>query len=341
MFRWTPNIGTTASLVVWRGQRRSLSLLATNASSQATTRHCRTSRFALYHHPPRTGRTLTTTGLCRSPSSSSSVSEGEIHHFDALAATWWDLHGSSALLHKMNPARIGFIKSHVTAGMFPSDLERVGHRWLEGQRTLDVGCGGGILSESLARLGATVTGVDASVNGIRVAREHARQMGIEGIEYLHTSAESLLVMGRGSGDHSDAVEGPDGGTATRRESFDVVCAMEVLEHVSSPPKFLETVMTLLKPGGLLFVSTIEKTRFAELLTCTIAEDILRLVPKGTHSYDKFVPKRAMHAWVGALGGRVVDTRGIIFDPLAGTWRVLSRGQTWGEACNYIMAIRKD
>ncbi|CCG81930.1 Hexaprenyldihydroxybenzoate methyltransferase [Taphrina deformans PYCC 5710] len=249
----------------------------------------------------------------------SSVSAEEIKHFDSLAATWWDTSGSSGLLHKMNPARIGFIKSHLTASLFPSDLARNGPLWLSGKRTLDVGCGGGILSEALTRVGGRVTGVDASTAGILVAKEHAKQMGLS-VEYLHTSVEQLA---------------PE-----RSESYDVVCAMEILEHVSSPPTFLRSVLQLLKPGGMLFVSTIEKTWFARLLTCTIAEDVLRLVPKGTHKYEKFVPKEAMVDWSRELGAEVVDTRGIIFDPLAGTWRVLGRNQPWGEACNYIMAIKK-
>lgn len=252
--------------------------------------------------------------------SPSSVSADEISHFDTLAATWWDPNGTSGLLHKMNPARIGFIRSHmVPKPIFSSDLESVDPLWLSGKKTLDVGCGGGLLSEALSRVGADITGVDASSAGITVAKEHARQMGVQ-VEYLHTSAEELA--------------------ASRTESYDVVCAMEILEHVSSPASFLKTVMTLLKPGGMLFISTIEKTQFAKFLTCTIAEDILRLVPKGTHNYDKFIPKEAIKSWMSELGGEVIDTRGIIFDPLAGTWRVLNKGQTWGEACNYIMAIKK-
>lgn len=203
--------------------------------------------------------------------------------------------------------------------MFASDVDSADPFWLSGKKTLDVGCGGGLLSEALTRLGGVVTGIDASPEGIKVAKEHARQMELE-VDYRHTSAEGLAK--------------------SEAESFDVVCAMEILEHVASPPAFLKTVLSLLKPDGILIISTIEKTAFARLLTCTIAEDILRLVPKGTHNYDKFVPKAAIKAWMSELGAEVVDIRGIIFDPLAGAWRVLAKGQKWGEACNYIMAIRK-
>lgn len=252
--------------------------------------------------------------------STSTVSRDEISHFDALASTWWDPNGSSALLHKMNPARLSFLKSHVTTPeLFMSDVDGASPFWLSDKKVLDIGCGGGLLAEALTRVGGEVTGVDASSAGIAVAKAHAKRMDLQ-IEYLNTSAEELV--------HSQS------------DMYDVVCAMEILEHVASPPAFLRTVMALMKPDGLLIISTIEKSRFAKLLTCTIAEDILRLVPKGTHNYDKFVPKAAIKKWMGELGGEVIDTRGIIFNPLNGSWQVLAQGQSWGEACNYIMAIRK-
>ena len=263
---------------------------------------------------------FSTSSQVRNDSSSSSVSKDEISHFDNLAATWWDLDGSSGLLHKMNPARVSYIRSHIVPlPIFSTDAECTNPLWLEGQKTLDVGCGGGILSEALRRVGGTVTGIDASSAGIQVAKGHAKQMDLD-IEYLHTAAETLAE--------------------SRSEAYDIVCAMEILEHVASPPSFLKTVMTLLKPGGMLFISTIEKTAFARLLTCTLAEDVLRLVPRGTHNYEKFVPKEAIRIWMNDLGGQVIDVRGIIYDPLAGKWRVLRKGQSWGEACNYIMAIKK-
>lgn len=241
----------------------------------------------------------------------SSVHSDEILHFDSLAPTWWDLNGSSALLHKMNPPRISFIKSHLSPSI-------VSHDWLRGHDVLDVGCGGGILSESLARLGARTTGLDASSAGIMVAKEHAKQSDLS-ISYINTSAEEYVSTGA---------------------QFDVICAMEIIEHVKSPPAFLETMFKLLKSQGWLFISTIEASLFARILTCTIAEDILRLVPSGTHDPHKFVPKEGMKRWVDELGGQVIETRGIIYDPLMSKWRLLSPGQTWGEQCNYVMAIRK-
>ncbi len=247
-----------------------------------------------------------------SRSASSSINDDEISHFDELAATWWDPNGSSGLLHKMNPARLSFIKDHIDP--LPSSS------WLSGRRVLDVGCGGGILTESLRRLGGQVTGVDASEQGIKVAKEHAFRSNLVGIDYKHCSVDDLL---------------PE-----EKDSFDVICAMEILEHVIRPASFLKTILSLLSPDGILFISTIEKSVFAKLLTITMAEDILRLVPKGTHTYDKFIPKDAMRKWSSDLGADVVDTRGIIYEPWRGKWTVLKPGQEWGEQCNYIMAIKK-
>ena len=181
----------------------------------------------------------------------SSVHGSEIEHFNALAPTWWDLGGPSALLHKMNPPRIQFIKDHIAPD--------TSHLWLKDKEVLDIGCGGGILAESLARLGASTVGLDASSEGISVARQHSKLNNLE-IEYVTTTAEDFAKTSR---------------------TFDVITAMEIFEHVASPPAFLETLLSLLRPQGWLFLSTIEASRFARLLTCTIAEDLLRLVPRGT------------------------------------------------------------
>ncbi|ORY79922.1 S-adenosyl-L-methionine-dependent methyltransferase [Protomyces lactucae-debilis] len=252
----------------------------------------------------------------------SSASADEISHFDALAATWWDTEGSSALLHKMNPARISFMRRHLLAASDASQqLQASG--WLAGKRVLDVGCGGGILTESLARLGGQVLGIDASQRAITVAKEHAARQGIA-VEYQQVLAEKLLERVK---------EGQE-------KPFQVIAAMEIIEHVEQPARFLETLLGLLEEDGWLFLSTIEKTVFAKLLTCTLAEDILRLVPKGTHNYDKFIPKQALMSWCRQLDVQVVDTRGIIYEPWRGAWTVLEPGQTWGEQCNYIMALRK-
>jgi ubiquinone biosynthesis O-methyltransferase len=209
----------------------------------------------------------------------------------------------------------------LTASDAPEHTQAAG--WLAGKSVLDVGCGGGILTESLARLGGQVMGIDASARAIHVAKEHAKGQDLQ-INYQPVLAESLLQNVK------------DG----KQKPFHVITAMEIIEHVEQPARFLETLLGLLEQDGWLFLSTIEKTMFAKLLTCTLAEDILRIVPKGTHNYDKFIPKKALMAWCEQLGVQVVDTRGIIYEPWRGQWTVLEPGQTWGEQCNYIMALRK-
>ncbi|BFZ54977.1 Hexaprenyldihydroxybenzoate methyltransferase, mitochondrial [Savitreella phatthalungensis] len=298
-----------------------------------------------------------------------SVSSEEIGHFDKLAATWWDPNGSSRLLHLMNPARISYMREGLTRlplghaqalDTFDEEASGGGASWLRGRRVLDVGCGGGILSESLRRLGGNVVGVDASEAGVGVARAHALETGLlpsddtpthptyahGSLQYIHGSVEDLADDPKHKG------------------SYDILCAMEILEHVNNPAAFLRTCVSLLKPpteenpgGGLLFFSTIEKTRFAHLLTVTVAEEILKLVPRGTHNSDKFIPMAAVRRWCDDMGvaareatasspqidsvvAQVLDMRGTFFDPISQIWRIAPPNTPLAEQCNYFGTLER-
>ncbi|KAK8849383.1 3-demethylubiquinone-9 3-O-methyltransferase [Kwoniella newhampshirensis] len=289
----------------------------------------------------------------RPPSSFTTINNSEISHFSRLSSQWWDENGEFGLLHRMNPTRIEYIRQKVafassskssassdgapewTFATRHSDASREASRgtgaWLTGLRCLDVGCGGGLLSESLARLGGSVVGVDASESNIGIATTHASQDPIlrkkmdEGrLEFRHSPAERLRDQG---------------------EMFDVVCAMEVLEHVDEPGEFLKCLGEMVKPGGHLIISTISRTPLSQLLTLTLAEDVLRLVTPGTHTYRKFVKPSELRRYVhSSMGGfdtwyknedgsdvrhdEVGETRGIVYDPIK------------GEGCNYMFHARK-
>ncbi|KAJ7150340.1 S-adenosyl-L-methionine-dependent methyltransferase [Mycena filopes] len=269
--------------------------------------------------------------------SSSSVNPEEIAHFSRLSTEWWNEAGEFSFLHKMNPVRMRFIREkllEVARDEEPA-FEAPTFGMLKGLDVLDVGCGGGLLSESLARVGANTLGVDASASNISIAQLHAAQdPGLGSLSYLHTPAEALLVN-------------------TKR--YDVVCSMEVLEHVDNPPAFLDTCSQLLKPGGHLFLSTISRTALAYFLTIFIAEDVLRKVSRGTHTHAKFVRPEELVAffrqypkagspWVDAGWGSPTRTqaevRGLVYNPLAGGWLLAPRG-AWGAAeCNYVFWVRK-
>ncbi|GAA6024944.1 hypothetical protein JCM8202_002157, partial [Rhodotorula sphaerocarpa] len=264
-----------------------------------------------------------------SPKATNTISDEEIAHFSRLSAHWWDPTGEFGLLHRMNPARIEFLRGEL---LRVHELD--GPRWLRGKDVLDVGCGGGIFAESLARLGANTLAIDASGSNITTAQTHAAldpslrvlnsplPSTAEGgtqrntLEYRHTAAERLVEEGK---------------------TFDVVCAMEVVEHVEDPRGFLECLMQLTKPGGHLLLSTISRTPLARLLTITLAEDALRLVTPGTHSYHKYLkPSELRDFFVREKGWTEFETRGCPYDPIAGRWRLLEIGQFGGagELVNY-------
>ncbi|HVF84072.1 MAG TPA: bifunctional 2-polyprenyl-6-hydroxyphenol methylase/3-demethylubiquinol 3-O-methyltransferase UbiG [Sphingomicrobium sp.] len=217
-----------------------------------------------------------------------SIIEREAAHFGAMAADWWDPHGSSAMLHKLNPVRLGYIRDRIDQH-WQSDERAL--RPLSGRTALDVGCGAGLLCEPLARLGATVTGVDAAPALAAAARDHAAGQGLP-ITYRACGVEEL-----------------DG-------RFDLVTALEVIEHVASPAAFLRSLADRLAPGGLLILSTPNRTGWSKLLTITLAEGSGR-IPKGTHDYDSFIPPERMTALMAGAGLKVCDTAGIAFSPTRG------------------------
>ncbi|MCJ1381318.1 Hexaprenyldihydroxybenzoate methyltransferase, mitochondrial [Xylographa soralifera] len=256
-----------------------------------------------------------------SPSSASSVNPTEVSHFNALASTWWDPRGPSRLLHLMNPLRHDFITSCLASQRSPAPSHKL--------RYLDLGCGGGIFAESAARLGntASVTGVDPSAEVLRVAQEHARQDPIlyqsGRLQYLNKSIEDLSVP--------QNVE----------EQFDVLTLFEVIEHINQPAPFLQSCLPFVKPGGWLVLSTIARTWTSWFTTKFVAEEVVRLVPRGTHEWSKYVNEIEMRQFFQAqkdwASEGAVRAMGCMYVPGLG-WRMVSGGEHWG---NYFFGVRKD
>lgn len=217
-----------------------------------------------------------------------SILPEEAARFGRIAGDWWDPDGASAMLHKLNPVRLGYIRDRIDQHW---QCDECGRRPLEGKSSLDVGCGAGLLAEPLARLGAAVTGVDASAEVIEVAREHARRMGLE-IDYRAAAVEE--------------VEG----------QFDLVTALEVIEHVAEPAAFVRSLAERLAPGGLLILSTPNATGWSKLLTITLAEGFGR-IPSGTHEFERFIAPERMKTLLADAGLTCIDVEGIAFSPSRG------------------------
>ena len=238
----------------------------------------------------------------------STVDAAEIQHFDSLSDGWWDADGSFSPLHQMNPVRVGFIRDHVCRrfGRDPSAVTP-----LAGLSVVDVGCGGGLLAEPMARLGATTTGVDASGDAIAAARAHASQGGLS-IDYHTGSAEELAAAGN---------------------RFDVVLALEIVEHVADIPSFVDALGQLVRPGGLVVMSTLNRTAQSYAVAIIGAEYILRWVARGTHDWRKFVRPSELARALRNSGLTVAEMAGMRFDPVAGDWRLSQRNLS----VNYIVA----
>ncbi len=217
-----------------------------------------------------------------------SVVPAEAERFGRIAADWWDPDGASAMLHKLNPVRLKYIRDQIDRHW---QCDECGRTPLADKTALDVGCGAGLLAEPLARLGAQVTGIDASPEVIAVAREHAGRMGLA-IDY-----------------HALPVEQIEG-------RFDLMTALEVIEHVADPAAFLRSLAQRLAPGGLLILSTPNATSWSKLLTITLAEGFGR-IPKGTHDYAMFIAPERMQALLADAGLTCIDVEGIAFAPTRG------------------------
>ncbi len=232
----------------------------------------------------------------RQPTDGGTVDQEEIARFSRVAGQWWDPRGPMAALHKFNPVRLAYVRDR-SATHFGRDATRLDS--LAGLRVLDIGCGGGILCEPLARLGASVVGADPSESNIAVARRHAAQSGLA-IDYRETSAEGLAQAG---------------------EIFDVVLAMEVVEHVTDVGLFVDLAAAMVKPGGLAFVATLNRTAKSFALAIVGAEYILRWLPRGTHQWDKFVTPNELEIAIEQSGLHVTGETGVIYNLFADRWQL--------------------
>jgi len=226
----------------------------------------------------------------------SNVDAREIDKFSELASRWWDMDGEFKPLHEINPLRLDYIKQHAT---------------ITDRKVLDIGCGGGILSESMAREGATVTGIDLSQAALDVARLHAMEAGIDNVKYECVSAEDFA--------------------AERAGSFDVVTCMEMLEHVPEPEKIVQACRELLKPGGAAFFSTLNRNGKSWLFAIVGAEYLLNILPRGTHEWNNFIKPSELARWCRTSGLQTQDVTGMQYQPLS---RAYSTGDD--TDVNYLM-----
>jgi 2-polyprenyl-6-hydroxyphenyl methylase/3-demethylubiquinone-9 3-methyltransferase len=229
------------------------------------------------------------------------VDHAEVGKFEQLASRWWDRHSEFKPLHDINPLRLGYID---------------GIAGLSGKRVLDVGCGGGILSESMAAMGAEVTGIDMGEAPLEVARLHLLESGLE-VDYQRIPAEAL----------ADSAPG----------SFDVVTCMEMLEHVPDPSSVIRACHTLVKPGGHVFFSTINRNPKAYLFAIVGAEYVLKLLPRGTHDYAKFIRPSELATWAREAGLEIQDICGMTYNPLSQTYRL----DEADVSVNYLMASQRE
>ena len=239
------------------------------------------------------------------------VDDAEIAKFEAMATEWWDPNGKFKPLHMLNPTRLDYITRQIAAE-FGRDLTMP--LPFAGLRLLDIGCGGGLLAEPMARLGADVVGADAAPRNIPVAQIHAQKSGLT-IDYRHTTAEALAAAG---------------------EQFDVVLNMEVVEHVADPLAYLTACQQLLKPGGLMICSTINRNPKSFLMAIIGAEYVMRWLPKGTHEWAKFITPDELYELIRKAGLDPVDRKGFVFNKLTWSWSISGRDLS----VNYVTASLK-
>lgn len=245
-----------------------------------------------------------------SDTAKSTIDQVEVDRFSAMAAEWWDPTGKFKPLHKINPVRLAYIRDKVSDN-FGRDPR--GHQPLSGLRILDIGCGGGLLSEPIARMGADVLGADASPKNIGIASTHAAQTGVK-VDYRAVTAEQL---------------------ATEGETFDVVLNMEVVEHVADVEYFISTCASMVRPGGIMLISTINRTLKAAALAIGACEYVLRWLPRGTHQYEKLVRPEELEKPILGAGMEVVEKTGVFFNPFLNQWNLSSDIDV-----NYMMLTRR-
>lgn len=238
------------------------------------------------------------------------IDQTEVDRFSAMAAEWWSPTGKFRPLHKFNPVRLGYIRDKASAH-FNRDPKSA--RPLEGLRVLDIGCGGGLLSEPVARMGASVLGADASEKNIGIAKTHAAQTGVS-VDYRAVTAEALAEAG---------------------ETFDIVLNMEVVEHVADVDFFIRTCASMVRPGGIMLVATINRTLKARALAIFAAEVVLRWLPRGTHQYEKLVTPTELEAPLTASGMDVVEKQGVFYNVLQDSWNLSSDTDV-----NYMILARR-
>ncbi len=234
----------------------------------------------------------------------------EVARFAVIADAWWDLDGKFRPLHQLGPARLGFIRTQLVKHL---GLSAEGLRPLVGLRVLDIGCGGGLIAEPIARLGATVTGIDPAEENIRAAEAHGRPQGLA-IDYRVAQVEDLKRAG---------------------ETFDAVLCLEVVEHVPDVGAFLECCAALVRPGGVMILSTINRTVKAYALAIIGAEYVLRWLPAGTHQWERFVTPEELERHLAAAGLAMRDVSGLVYNPLIDRWTL---GQDTGV--NYLAAATR-
>lgn len=242
----------------------------------------------------------------------SSIDPAEVETFSRIAAEWWDPRGKFAPLHKFNPVRLGFIRDQA---LYRFGRDGKTRKPFESLRLLDIGCGGGLLSEPMTRLGFQVTGVDASERNIGTASAHAAQQGLA-IDYRASTAEGLLAAGE--------------------QPFDVILNMEVIEHVADPAAYLQDCARLLKPGGLMIVATLNRTLKALALAKIGAEYILRWLPVGAHDWNKFLKPQEIRDFLSREPVVVDGPYGVVFNPLTGRWT-----ESVDTDVNYMMTVVRD
>lgn len=238
------------------------------------------------------------------------LDETEVARFGAQSADWWDPRGNFAPLHRLGPARMGYIRD-ATVRHFQIPADRT--RPLDGVSALDIGCGGGLVSEPLARMGATVTAIDPAPENIAAAQKHAQAQALA-IDYRATTVEQL---------------------AAGRTTFDLVCCLEVVEHVPDVPAFLRTCAGLVRPGGLLVTSTLNRTLKSFALAIVGAEYVLRWVPRGTHRWDRFITPSELKSHLTAAGLLPGPSQGLVYRPLADAWELAT-----DDDVNYFMSAAR-